>query len=95
MPAITRLGVDPSAGHCFTPRPTDTGSPNVFINGISCNRISDHYPTHCCGPTCHDGVASVGSSSVFTNGLAVHRIGDGISCGDISASVSPNVFAGG
>jgi uncharacterized Zn-binding protein involved in type VI secretion len=95
MPAITRLGVDPSAGHCWPSRPTDSGSPNVFINGIAANRITDHYPTHCCCKTCHDGVASVGSGSVFINGLAVHRIGDAISCGDVSASGSPNVFAGG
>ena len=95
MPAITRLGVDPSAGHCFNPRPTDTGSSTVFINGIACNRVSDHYPLHRCGKNSHDGVASVGSSSVFADGLAVHRIGDGISCGDVSGNGSPNVFAGG
>lgn len=96
MPAITRLGVDPSAGHCYPPRPTDSclqGS--VFVNGILGDVIGDHYPAHTCGTSTHDGVASVGSTSVFFEGISAHRIGDDISCGDISANGSPNVFAGG
>lgn len=32
MPAAIRKTVDPSAGHCFPPRPADTGSPNVWVN---------------------------------------------------------------
>lgn len=95
MPAITRLGVDPSAGHCFPPRPLDSASPNVFCNGIAVTRIGDHYPVHCCGIPCHDGVASQGSPNVFANGIPVHRIGDAVSCGDTSANGSPNVFANG
>ena len=97
MPAITRDGVDPSAGHCFPPRPTDSSgqSPSVFVNNIAATVVGAHYPTHCCGKPCHDGVASAGSSSVFIENKPVHRIGDAISCGDISASGSPNVFAGG
>ena len=95
MPAITRLGVDPSAGHCFPPRPTDSaGQGSVFINGILGTVIGAHYPTHCCGIPCHDGAASAGSATVFLEGIPVHRISDQISCGDISGSGSPNVFAG-
>lgn len=92
--SVTRLGVDNSAGHCYEPRPTQTASENVFVNGIAVNRISDYYPTHSCPPDSHDGVASEGSSSVFINGLAAHRIADEISCGDVSASGSPDVFIG-
>lgn len=96
MPAITRLGADPSAGHCFPPRSTDSaGQGTVYVNGILGTVIGAHYPTHCCGKPCHDGAASAGSSTVFLEGIAAHRIGDAISCGDVSASGSPNVFAGG
>lgn len=96
MPAITRNGVDPSAGHCFTPRPTDSaGQGSVYVNGILSTVIGAHYPVHCCGIVCHDGAASAGSGTVFAEGINIHRIGDAISCGDVSASGSPNVFAGG
>ena len=96
MPAITRLGSDSSAGHCFPPRPADSaGQGSVFVNGILGTVVGAHYPVHCCGKPCHDGSASAGSGTVFFEGKAVHRIGDLISCGDVSASGSPNVFAGG
>jgi uncharacterized Zn-binding protein involved in type VI secretion len=95
MPAIIRLGIDNSAGHCFGPRPTDTASPNVFVNGIAANRVTDHYPTHSCPPASHDGNASEGSPNVFINGLSAHRVGDAISCGDTAANGSPNVFVNG
>jgi hypothetical protein len=94
MPAVTRDGVDASAGHCFSARPTD--APNqgsVYANGILITVIGAHYPTHCCGPVCHDGEASAGSPNVFAENIPVHRIGDEISCGDTSANGSPNVFA--
>lgn len=98
MPAAIRKSVDPSAGHCFPPRPADTGSPNVFVNvsrgGDAAVRDAgtDHYPTHCCGDPCHDGVASEGSPDVFVNNDPFHRKGDGISCGDVANNGSPNVF---
>ena len=95
MPAITRLGVDPSAGHCFPARPTDSSNTSVYINKILANTVTDHYPLHCCGTPCHDGNASQGSTTVFIEKKAVHRIGDDISCGDVSANGSPNVFCGG
>ena len=95
MPAITRLGVDPSAGHCFNPRPADSaGQGSVFVNGILATVVGAHYPSHKCGKSTHDGNASAGSSSVFFEGKPVHRIGDAISCGDVSASGSQNTFSG-
>lgn len=91
---VVRLG-DISCGHdCFPPRPNDEGSPNVFVNGKPVHRVGDHWATHCCGPTCHDGTASSGSGSVFVNGKAICRVGDTISCGDTMCEGSPNVFAG-
>lgn len=96
MPAVTRNGIDPSAGHCFGPRPTDSaGQGSVYVNGILATVIGAHYPVHACGNSSHDGAASAGSGTVFAGGIAIHRIGDMISCGDVSASGSENVFAGG
>ena len=96
MSAITRVGVDPSAGHCFSSRPASSGGQGtVFINSILATVVGATYPAHTCGTSTHDGVASTGSSTVFIEGKPVHRIGDDISCGDVSASGSRNVFAGG
>ena len=57
-------------------------------------RVGDRYPVHSCGDSSHDGAAAKGSPTVIVEGVSVHRIGDAISCGDISASGSPNVIAG-
>lgn len=102
MPAITRNGIDPSAGHCFPPVITvssgqNTGLPTVFVNTVLATVVGAQYESHCC--SCdgddHAGVAGSGSGTVFIQNLPVHRIGDGINCGDVSASGSPNVFSGG
>jgi hypothetical protein len=96
MPAITRLGVDPSAGHCFNPRPTATAAQgSVYCNGILATVIGAYYPVHKCGKKKHAGNASAGSPNVFIEGIPVHRIGDAISCGDKSGHGSPDVFANG
>lgn len=95
MPAITRVGVDASAGHCFPPRPANSaGQGTIFVNSILATVVGAAYPAHTCGISTHDGAASSGSSTVFIEGKPVHRIGDDISCGDISAAGSSNVFAG-
>jgi len=94
MPAVTRQGIDNSAGHCYPPRPPSAGSDNVFTNGIPTVRVGDSYPAHTCGTSTHGGAASAGSATVIVNGKPVHRIGDAIDCGDVSASGSDNVFAG-
>lgn len=94
MPAITRLG-DECTGHdCFPPRVNDTGSPNVFINGIAAHRVGDHWVEHTCDDNTHDGIAVQGSSTVFINGVPAMRVGDMISCGSAVAQGSPNVFVG-
>ena len=100
MAACTRINVDPSAGHpvCNPPRVADqAGQSTVAINSLLATVVGAHYLVHLCGgviPT-HDGYASTGSSTVFIEGKPIHRIGDDISCGDVSASGSRNVFAGG
>ena len=96
MPAVTRIGIDFSAGHCFPSRPADSaGQSTVTINNVLATVVGAHYPAHACGVSIHDGSASTGSSTVFIEGKSVHRIGDEIDCGDISASGSRNVFVGG
>ena len=96
MPAVVRLG-DVSCGHsCYPPRPNDSASANVFVNGKGVHRVGDHWAVHCCpGGDCHDGVAVSGSPSVFVNGRAVCRVGDSISCGDRMCEGSSNVFVNG
>lgn len=94
MAAVTRLGDECSGHGCFGPRVNDEASSTTFANGIGVHRLGDHWVTHCCGPACHDGVASQGSNKVFVNGKAAVRIGDAISCGSVSAQGSPSVFFG-
>lgn len=95
MPACTRINIDNSAGHDgFEPRPIDDAKQtSVYINDLLAAIVGSHYAQHC-DEDCHDGVASTGSSTVFIAGKAIHRIGDNISCGDMSAAGSRNVFAG-
>ena len=92
--AAARQG-DTCSGHgCFPPRASDTGSDNVFINGIPALRSGDHFVLHTCGDDVHDGNVSSGSSSVFVNGQPLALIGSTISCGSVVAQGSDNVFVG-
>jgi uncharacterized Zn-binding protein involved in type VI secretion len=94
MPAVTRLG-DISTGHCYTQAGSDDAAQTtVFANSILATVVGAHYPTHTCGVSSHEGFASTGSGTVFIESKQVHRIGDEISCGDISANGSQNVFVG-
>lgn len=95
MPSVTRIG-DFCSGHgCWPPRPSITGSSDVFTNGLNTVRVSDGYLVHCCKYACHPGQLAQGSSSVFVNGLPIGRIGDAVNCGSVAAQGSMNVFAGG
>lgn len=95
MPAVARLG-DGCTGHgCFPPRGNDEASGDVFVNGRGAHRQGDHWPSHCCGSSCHDATLSVGSGTVFVNGKPLARIGDQVACGSVVAGGSGNVFAGG
>ena len=71
MRRAIRKGVDISTGHCYSPRPCITGSENVLINNIPVCRAGDYYPNHCCGSSCHDGVAT-STSNVFVNNRPLH-----------------------
>jgi uncharacterized Zn-binding protein involved in type VI secretion len=93
MPAATRQG-DLSAGHCFNPRPNNSGSDDVFINGKPAHRQGDGWPSHTCGKSSHASVTSGGSSTVFVNGKPAARIGDALNCGDTVAQGSEDVMMG-
>jgi len=93
MTAISRLG-DTSTGHAsFPPKNNIEASNNVFINGKGVHGLGDAWNVHCDPDSCHDSVTSEGSPNVFVNGKAVGRIGDELSCGDVIAQGSENVFA--
>lgn len=106
MPAVTRVS-DGTTGACdigldCCPHgragTNNTGSPNVFVNGLPLHRLTDTGPTNC--PHGGTFASTSGSGTVFCNGLPVTRIGDATtcqSCGIVGSHVSgsPNVFAGG
>jgi uncharacterized Zn-binding protein involved in type VI secretion len=97
MPPVTRLG-DLCTGHgCWPSRPSVSGSPNVFVNGVAAHRQGDAWAAHTCPaiPETHASVLASGSGTVFVNGKQLGRIGDPVACGSSVATGSPDVFAGG
>lgn len=92
--AIVRLGDLGDGGDGYAPRGSDSGSPNVFVNGIPIHRVGDHWPLHSNGESSHESILVHGSSTVFVNGKAIGRVGDLQSCGARAIEGSPNVFAG-
>ena len=104
MPGIARKGgkdsvasPDGSGDGCGSPttQATDTGSSDVFVNGIGAVRRDDAMNTHN-GPGCipHAPTLSTYSETVFVNGRNVGRLGDSYNGHPIS-SASTDVFAGG
>jgi uncharacterized Zn-binding protein involved in type VI secretion len=92
MPVV-RLG-DSCSGHdSYSPRPSVSGSTNIFVNGIPAHRMGDAWDTHC-AVSCHTGNAIAGSPTVFANSIPLCRIGDAIDCGSTMVTGSPNVFSG-
>lgn len=95
---VTRKG-DKTTGHGpYKPRPSTSGSGNVFVNGIPVVREGDTWAPH--GPppnNTHVGevhTTTSGSSTVKVNGKQIARIGDPVEDDTIAAG-STNVFAGG
>jgi|TARA_B110000285_G_scaffold69022_1_gene79373 uncharacterized Zn-binding protein involved in type VI secretion len=86
---------DSCTGHgCWPPRPTPTGSSNVFINSKPSHRKGDDWLPHVCPPAPpHGAVTESGSPNVFVNGEPMARVGDSLSCGSLIKAGSPNVFA--
>ena len=93
MAWATRL-TDVCTGHsCYPPRPSITGSPDVFTNNLNQMRLTDLYAVHCCSG-CHGGYLAAGSGSVFVNNLPAGREGDAVSCGGAASNHSPDVDIG-
>ena len=91
--SVVRLG-DSCSGHdSYSPRPSVSGSTNVFVNGIPVHRIGDAWDIHS-ATSSHTGSAIGGSSTVSANGIPLCRIGDAIDCGSTMVTGSPNVFSG-
>jgi uncharacterized Zn-binding protein involved in type VI secretion len=64
---VTRIGIDLTAGHCFSPVPVIAGSTSVFVNGVGIARMGDPIQNHCCPDHgCHDGFCVGGSLNTFT-----------------------------
>lgn len=93
MPAIARLFSICSGHGCWPPRPNDTASPNVFVEGLGIHRQGDHWMAHCC-VSCHDSILAAGSPSVYINGLQCGRIGDPVACGSKVMTGAATCFAG-
>lgn len=99
MPAATRIG-DLTVTPCTKKIKgiNTTGSSNVFINNISCHRLTDKGTTGCAPSILFTSVQ--GSPNVFVNNLAKTRIGDTIICDictlpGVHVTGSPNVFVNG
>ena len=73
------------------PRPSCSGSPNVYTNNLNQMRVTDCYEIHCL----HRGILIQGSSTVYVNNLQAGRTGDPVSCGSRAMQHSPDVDIGG
>ena len=66
----TRVGLDLTAGHCWSPTPLLAGAPTVFINGLNAGFVgSPIFHGGCPHHSSHGGVVAVGSPDVFADGL--------------------------
>jgi uncharacterized Zn-binding protein involved in type VI secretion len=83
--------------HCSTPVRAQ-GSPNVFVNGRTWNRMGDFNFPHLlpCGEVCcvHAAPIAKGSSKVFVNGRGAGRVTDYVLGCTSVATGSPNVYSG-
>ena len=94
MPGVSFEGATCSGHGCYPPRPSTSGSSDVFVEGIAVLRAGDSYAPHTCGDSTHGGAMAEGSGTVTANGHAVVRIGDGVDCGSVCAECVDTVFAG-
>lgn len=94
--ASSRLGDIGSSRGCFQPIPAVTGRPDVFVNALLANRISDDAAPHGfpnCSP--HLRAVAEGTSTVWINGKPATRISDGLDCGGKLSTGSSNGLIGG
>ena len=93
---VTRMG-DKTVGACGAP-PTVPAqwSTDVFANKLGVVRHGDPYVIHGNPPAVppHVGNAVSKANQVHANKRLVHRQTDPLSCGDMGAQASKDVFAG-
>ncbi|MBM4357210.1 MAG: PaaR repeat-containing protein [Deltaproteobacteria bacterium] len=96
MPLVSTK-VDRCQGHdSCDPRPFDSFSPDVLVEGQEVARETDVFQTHGCSEhPSHDAVVTRGYASVRANGLPVAYIGASVSCdSSIVATGRPSVMVG-
>lgn len=95
MPGIVRINDSITPEPCYGSYTVNSGSSNVFVNGIGVSRLNDTSTVHCCPATgdCHSTTIAQGSSTVFVNGLPVARINDVMADTGTIAQGSSDVFA--
>lgn len=94
MPKITRI-TDCCTGHdACPPRPLNTASDDVIVNGLGAGRAQkDTYALHgCTDHSPHSAIISSGSPNVFINSKEAGRVGDPVSCGSRVRDGSDNVI---
>lgn len=92
MPKAAMIG-SKTAGRCGAP-PTvlNSGSPNVFVNGVAMAYVGSGIVPHARpNESPHGGSVSSGASTVFVNGRPAAFVSSNVSCGDVVVSGSPNV----
>ncbi len=85
---------DICTGHgCFPPRPSCSGSPNVFANSLPAKRMLDCFIPHGC-PSCppHMTLQAIGCTTVYCNSLMWSGILHPLICGGVNLTGSPNVY---
>ena len=94
--AATRI-YDLDVVHCSIPVRAK-GSPNVFVNKRTWNRMGDFNMPHLrpCGTFCcgHKAPIAIGSARVIVNGRGAGRITDKVLACTAVFTGSPNVLAG-
>lgn len=94
MPNVARINDSITPEPCFGAYVINSGSSNVFANGIGVARLNDTSTVHCCPAAgCHSTTIAQGSSTVFVNGLPVARINDVMADTGTIAQGSSDVFA--
>ena len=96
MPSIS-VKVDLCSGHdACTPRPFNSFSPNVFVEGFEVARETDSLQSHGCSQHMpHSATVSRGYPTVTANGLSVAYVGASVTCPSATIGTGrPSVFLG-
>ena len=91
---IVRINDNCSGHECWPPRPSISGSPNVFVNNQRVERYNDELEIHCCTEDkddCHNGL-HIGVRNVKANNRSVQIRFDPIDCGSVCDECSGNVM---